>query len=68
MWTIDPWGDYRDDIRNGILCQTIISPHLKKGAKPPPIESFMVFEEPEVRTGQTEDDIRACLQGMTKKR
>lgn len=43
-------------MRNGILCQTIISLHLKKGAKPPPIEDFMVYEESEKEDGRMDED------------
>jgi hypothetical protein len=38
---IDPFGEDRGDLRAGIICQQVIAPHLKKGAKAPKPTDFM---------------------------
>ena len=53
FYSIEPFGEERADLRNALLCQTILLPHLKANTKPPSLESFMLFgdKEPEVMDG-----------------
>ena len=54
---IEPFGDQRADLRSAILCQQILAPYLKEGAKLPDLKRFMPFveQEPEEEQGLTGD-------------
>lgn len=55
FYALEPWGPLMDDLRHGLLCATVIAPHMKKGATADP-RNYMLRppEEPELSPGKTE--------------
>lgn len=52
---LEPFGPLADDLRHGLLCATIIAPHLKKGAVADP-HNYMLRPPgvPELSSEKTE--------------
>lgn len=49
MWAalmrVDPWGEWRADLRAGTIASTLVNLKLRKGAKPYSALDFMPFED-----------------------
>jgi len=56
-YRIEPFGDVRNDVHAAMICQSVISPHMEKGKKPPSIEELMPFRDTE-KEGQTADEMK----------
>ena len=45
IYGIEPWGEWRSDLRMGILASAVIAPHAKKGKEPEPKDFMPDFTE-----------------------
>ncbi len=43
IYGIEPWGEWRADLRMGILATAVVAPHLKPGAKTKPADFMPDF-------------------------
>jgi hypothetical protein len=55
FYGLEPWGPAVDDTRHGVLCATLLAPHLPRGAKADP-RDFM-FRRPEEREMTPEETV-----------
>jgi hypothetical protein len=62
-YQIDPWGDERADLRNGILASTMVNcnPFRKKSARSAKPTDFMPFRE---KVKQTWQQIKGIFQAL----
>ena len=58
----EPWGEWRADLRAGIVAAAAVSPHLKRGSVARPID-YMPFEKKRSR-GQTPKQQKAVMQSI----
>lgn len=62
LWGMDPWGEYRADLRNAMLCMMVASIFSAKG-KRPKLEDFMLrFDRP----AKSADQIVGTLKHITE--
>ena len=66
---MEPFGFPADDLRHGLLCATVIAPHLRKGATADP-RNYMLRAQPqrELTPQETVAYFRAALGGGAKKK
>jgi hypothetical protein len=67
FYALEPWGSEVDDMRHGMLCATVIAPHMKRGVTPDP-RHYMLRppEPPELTPEQTAAYFKAALGSGTK--
>lgn len=66
-YAIDPWGEERADLRNGILCSLTDACHRDKGSPSPPVE-YMPYvkdlRQPDPE--QTEEQMQEIWKNVVK--
>lgn len=60
---VEPFGDYREDLRAGMICSTIANFGPRKLKQPLKISDFQYLREPEETREQTPEDIKKILGG-----
>ena len=67
FYSQEPWGEWRSDLRAGIVASTIANVHLKQGADPLTPQDFMPFmEKPPISEQEIERKIETFMAGCTK--
>lgn len=62
-YSIDPFGDQRADLRNAILCSTVLAPHVEKGKTGPKPSEFMLFQDKESEPEKSSTQKTVTLSG-----
>jgi len=74
IYAIDPWGEWRADLRMGILAAAVVSPHLKKGTKMKPADFMPDFtgegkkRKPRQSVADQKAAMKAAVAGWNKAR
>lgn len=62
LYALDPWGDYRADLRNGLLCSLTDACHRAKGKPGTPISYMPIVEAlTKVKPRQSPEQMKAIL-------
>lgn len=62
LYGIDPWGEYRADLRNGLLCSLTDACHRSKGSPGKPLEYMPIVQQLTERPQQTEESMKATIE------
>jgi hypothetical protein len=67
-YALEPFGPAVDDLRHGMLCATVLAPHMRKGVVADPCD-YMVRRPPprEMTPEETVAFFRAALRGPAGK-
>lgn len=41
-WQAEPWGAMRDNMHAGLVCSSVIAPHVRRGKKAPTYKDYML--------------------------
>lgn len=63
LYAIDPWGEYRADLRNGLLCSLTDACHRAKGKPAPPLEYMPIVERLTEKPQQSQEQMKAIIMG-----
>lgn len=63
FYSVEPWGQARDEYRNGLLVSTIANVNSAKG-KRFKIEDFLLFMEKPKEKGMTKSDVESFRQAL----
>lgn len=62
-YEIEPFGEYRSELRHGQVMQLLDAAHFKHDGPPKKVSSFMNFKnEPEIE--MTPEQINECFKGL----
>jgi len=68
VYSIDPWGEHRADLRAGIIAAATVSPHLKRGAKASPVDFMPYATKQKKQTPKQQDAIMRAIGESMKTR
>ncbi|NQT41285.1 MAG: hypothetical protein HQ581_27605 [Planctomycetes bacterium] len=66
-YRISPWGEYRKDLRAGVVASACLAPHSgKKG--PPSAEQFVMFgDRRDGGGGQSKEEMKAVIERIARR-
>lgn len=67
FWREEPWGPWRDNVHAAIIAREILKGRLKRGARVPPLDSFMLVD-PDTRRRENRAGVLAMLRVVGRSR
>ena len=67
-YNMEPFGEYRADLRSAQICQILANAHRDSSKKPTPftIRDFMLFNRAVVTKKQSADEIRNVMMALVR--
>ncbi len=60
-YDVEPWGETRADLRAGIIATAAVSPHVKRGSQPRPIDFMPFVERPRTEPVKTLNQMKSIV-------